>query len=150
MNEFVLGGYKYFCVFRYESGLYNNKGCPDALLVDGLDVWATNIAIGDVDANQEGNEILIGTWEMENINNDPPFSPVPTNPRPTNRERGGRLHIFRYTAGGYHIYPEMAAAGLWTTPRDLSVFAIEIQKSLLGKSNKVLSQIAVCATSSPP
>lgn len=39
-----------------------------------------------------------------------------------------------------HIYPEMAAAGLWTTPSDLARFAIEIQKSLKGKSNKVLSQ----------
>ncbi len=39
-----------------------------------------------------------------------------------------------------HIYPEMAAAGLWTTPGDLAKFAIEIQKSLKGESNKVLSQ----------
>jgi len=41
--------------------------------------------------------------------------------------------------GNYHIYPEMAAAGLWTTPMDLAFFAIEIQKSLAGTSNKVLS-----------
>jgi len=42
--------------------------------------------------------------------------------------------------GDYHVYPEMAAAGLWTMPSDLALFAIEIQKSLAGKSNKVLSQ----------
>jgi CubicO group peptidase (beta-lactamase class C family) len=41
--------------------------------------------------------------------------------------------------GKWHTYPEMAAAGLWTTPTDLSRFLIEIQKSLKGKSNKVLS-----------
>lgn len=42
--------------------------------------------------------------------------------------------------GKWHVYPEMAAAGLWTTPSDLARFAIEIQLSLAGKSNKVLSQ----------
>ena len=36
-------------------------------------------------------------------------------------------------------YPEMAAAGLWTTPSDLALFAIELQDAVSGKSNKVLS-----------
>ena len=41
--------------------------------------------------------------------------------------------------GGFHTYPEMAAAGLWTTPTDLARFAIEIQRSLHGDGNHVLS-----------
>lgn len=42
--------------------------------------------------------------------------------------------------GRWHIYPEMAAAGLWMTPTDLSKFAIEIALSKHGKSNRVLSE----------
>jgi len=41
--------------------------------------------------------------------------------------------------GGPHVYPEMAPAGLWTTPSDLARYAIEVQKALAGKSNAVLS-----------
>ena len=41
--------------------------------------------------------------------------------------------------GKYHIYPEQAAAGLWTNPIDLSKYIIETQLSLQGKSNKVLN-----------
>ncbi len=42
--------------------------------------------------------------------------------------------------GKYHIYPEKAAAGLWTNPTDLAKYVIETQLSLLGKSNKILSK----------
>jgi CubicO group peptidase (beta-lactamase class C family) len=42
--------------------------------------------------------------------------------------------------GGAHTYPEMAAAGLWTTPSDLGRFIIENQQSLQSKANHVLSQ----------
>jgi len=42
--------------------------------------------------------------------------------------------------GKWHLYPEMAAAGLWTTASDLALFAIGIQKALAGKSNPIISQ----------
>ena len=42
--------------------------------------------------------------------------------------------------GKWHIYPEMAAAGLWTTPTDLAKFAIETALSKQGKANHVLSE----------
>jgi CubicO group peptidase (beta-lactamase class C family) len=42
--------------------------------------------------------------------------------------------------GGWHTYPEMAPAGLWTTPSDLAQMAIEVQNAYVGKSSKILSQ----------
>lgn len=43
--------------------------------------------------------------------------------------------------GRWHTYPEMAAAGLWTTPSDLLRYVMDVQKSLKGNSNVVLSQV---------
>jgi CubicO group peptidase (beta-lactamase class C family) len=42
-------------------------------------------------------------------------------------------------AGGPHTYPEMAIAGLWTTPSDLALFALAIQDALAGKPGAILS-----------
>jgi CubicO group peptidase (beta-lactamase class C family) len=50
-------------------------------------------------------------------------------------DRNGQLRD-----ANWHVYPEHAAAGLWTTPSDLAKFAIEVQKSLAGQSNRVLNQ----------
>lgn len=40
----------------------------------------------------------------------------------------------------WHVYPELAAAGLWTTASDLARFAIEVERSARGESNRVLSR----------
>ncbi len=53
---------------------------------------------------------------------------------------GGAYADGKPVHGKWHIYPEMAAAGLWTTPTDLAKFVIEIALSKQGKSNRVLSQ----------
>jgi CubicO group peptidase (beta-lactamase class C family) len=42
--------------------------------------------------------------------------------------------------GKWHVYPEMAAAGLWTTATDLAKFGIETALSKQGKANHVLSE----------
>jgi CubicO group peptidase (beta-lactamase class C family)/predicted transcriptional regulator YdeE len=53
---------------------------------------------------------------------------------------GGAYGDGKPVHGKWHIYPEMAAAGLWTTPTDLAKFAIEIALSKQGKANHILSQ----------
>jgi CubicO group peptidase (beta-lactamase class C family) len=41
--------------------------------------------------------------------------------------------------GRWHVYPEMAAAGLWTTPSDLARFAIGLQRAARGEPGGLLS-----------
>ncbi len=64
-------------------------------------------------------------------------------PLPAELDRNAaRGHGFEGEARGpkWHVYPEQAAAGLWTTATDLAKFAIEVQLSYLDRSNKVLNK----------
>jgi CubicO group peptidase (beta-lactamase class C family) len=40
--------------------------------------------------------------------------------------------------GGWHVYPEMAAGGLWTTPSDLARFAAAVQQARAGAPGAIL------------
>lgn len=74
------------------------------------------------------------------------------NPLPPERDRrAARAHDREGRSRGakWHVYPEMAAAGLWTTASDLARFAIEVQKSAIGQSNKVLNRTTVMEMLTP-
>jgi CubicO group peptidase (beta-lactamase class C family) len=73
-------------------------------------------------------------------------------PLPVDRDRNAaRAHGISGAAMGpkWHVYPELAAAGLWTTSTDLAKFAIEVQLSYQNHSNKVLSQASTREMLSP-
>lgn len=61
---------------------------------------------------------------------------------PSRDQNAARGHNGSGKAQGpkWHVYPEYAAAGLWTTPSDLARFAIEVERSARGGSNRVLSK----------
>lgn len=42
--------------------------------------------------------------------------------------------------GHHHVYPEMAAAGLWTTPADLARVGIELMRAVNGRPSVVLDE----------
>ncbi|MFO0759582.1 MAG: serine hydrolase [Byssovorax sp.] len=44
--------------------------------------------------------------------------------------------------GKRHVYPEMAAAGLWTTPSDLARFLVEVERGVEGRSTVVSRRVA--------
>src|SRR5687768_14289331 len=74
------------------------------------------------------------------------------NPLPASFDRNAaRAHSRDGKSMGskWHVYPEQAAAGLWTTPSDLARVIIEVQRSAEGKSNRVLSRAIVQEMLSP-
>jgi len=51
----------------------------------------------------------------------------------------GHLRKGQPLEGKWSRYPEMAAAGLWTTPTDLALFLIDVMKTARGESWKIVS-----------
>jgi CubicO group peptidase (beta-lactamase class C family) len=66
---------------------------------------------------------------------DQPLSPERDGNAARAHDREGRAMDAKW-----HVYPELEAAGLWTTATDLAKFAAEIQLATRGKSQKVLPQ----------
>jgi CubicO group peptidase (beta-lactamase class C family) len=96
------------------------------------------LAIMDIEKKpfpQIAQETVLGPLGMTNSTYSQPL-PAETRKKAASGHRGNGKPV----EGKIHVYPEMAPAGLWTTPTDLARFAIEVQLSLAGKSNKVLSK----------
>jgi CubicO group peptidase (beta-lactamase class C family) len=74
----------------------------------------------------------------------PPSNPTSISQYAFAHDKDGR----RFTVP-WHVFPEQAAAGLWTTPTDLAHFIIEIQRAVRGPSGAVLRQAAAREMISP-
>jgi len=73
-------------------------------------------------------QTLLGPLGMTESTFDQPL-PEPLWPRAADGYYSDGKPVHR----GWHVYPTMAAAGLWTTPADLATFVIAIQNALRGQ-----------------
>jgi CubicO group peptidase (beta-lactamase class C family) len=108
--------------FRYSGG---GTSIVQLTLVDNLNKPFPQIM----------NQTVISKLGLKNSSYEQPLPPARAAQTATGY-RGNGAPI----EGRWHVYPEMAAAGLWTTPSDLAEIAIEMAKSKFGKSNRVISQ----------
>jgi len=102
----------------------------------GGGVTIAQLAIMDIEKKpypQIAKETVLGPLNMTNSTYS---QPLPDDWRP--KAASGHRADGSLVEGKIHVYPEMAAAGLWTTPTDLAKFGIEVQLSYAGRSNKVL------------
>lgn len=54
----------------------------------------------------------------------------------------GHYYTGETVEGGWYTMPELAAAGLWTTPTDLARFLIALRRAYAGESSPVSQQVA--------
>lgn len=83
-------------------------------------------------------ELVLAPLRMEHSGyENPPTPECAAAAASAHRSGGARV------AGGWHVYPEMAAAGLWTTASDLARYAIEMQRALEGESTILSRALAL-------
>ncbi len=68
------------------------------------------------------------------------FFSQPLGPELAGRAAAGHTDDGQAVPGKWHVYPELAAAGLWTTAGDLARLAIAVQQSHAGVPEAVLSK----------
>ncbi|MDQ5850582.1 MAG: beta-lactamase family protein, partial [Chloroflexota bacterium] len=83
-------------------------------------------------------ELVLEPLGMEDSTYEQPLPEARWSDAATGHRTGGEL-----VAGKWHIYPEMAAAGLWTTPSDLARAALELQRVRAGRTGKLVTRETV-------
>jgi CubicO group peptidase (beta-lactamase class C family) len=79
-------------------------------------------------------ELVLGPVGMANSTYEQPLPATADQSAARAHDKDGKVMDAKW-----HVYPEQAAAGLWTTPTDLAKLGIEVQKALRGES-KLLSR----------
>lgn len=108
--------------FRYSGGGYN--------IVQQMMIDVESKSFPEI-----MSDLVLKPLEMNNSTYNQPL-----NSEQLKMAATGYLPNGNMVKGKRHTYPEMAPAGLWTTAEDLAKFAINIQETLKGNSDKGLSK----------
>jgi CubicO group peptidase (beta-lactamase class C family) len=81
-------------------------------------------------------ELVLGPLGMEGSGSEQP--PTADREARTARAHGGGGQAMNVK---WHVYPEQAAAGLWTSPSELAQVVIEVQRALSGQPGRVLTPV---------
>lgn len=127
-------------------GVLDGKGNTDPVRVfktpgedweySGGGYTVMQLAISDLDNKTFAQSMQSGVLNPMQMVNSTYENPLP--------EKYHHLAATGYHTGGsevdgkWHIYPEMAAAGLWTTPSDLVHYGIEIQDIISTKKDGII------------
>jgi CubicO group peptidase (beta-lactamase class C family) len=90
------------------------------------------------------DELVLAPAGMTRSRFEQPLSPAHWASASTGHRADGQP-----VAGQWQVYPELAAAGLWTTATDLARFALELQLAQAGQSNVLLSSATAQAMLTP-
>jgi CubicO group peptidase (beta-lactamase class C family) len=86
-------------------------------------------------------ERVLGPLGMAHSTYEQPLPPARLAQAATGYDIDGKV-----VPGKRNVYPEMAAAGLWTTPSDLARFFLELQRARAGTSDKLPRALALQMT----
>lgn len=98
----------------------------------------TQILVADVSGRTFSDYMKTTVLDPLGMNHSTFEQPLPRDK--ASEAASGHLASGEAVEGKWHVYPELAAAGLWTTPSDLCRLAIELQKSVAGESNQVITR----------
>ena len=107
--------------WRYSGGGY---GVAQQLIVD----------TGGKPFHTIAQEIVFDRLQMKHSTFEQPLPQRFRQMAAVGHDRAGQV-----IPGNWIVFPEMAAAGLWSTPSDLARFGLELQRSKAGEPNRLLT-----------
>jgi CubicO group peptidase (beta-lactamase class C family) len=85
---------------------------------------------------------IVREWVFEPLGMTRSTYEQPLQPQYHDNAARGHYYSGAPVEGGWYTMPELAAAGLWTTPLDIARFGIAVQRAYKGESSPISQQVA--------